>query len=162
VSIRPYREADREAIRALTTEGFVGVAVEHAIEQRWPETSPLTWDQRKLLDVEADLDRHPETCFVAEEGDQVVVYVTATISVAKSQGHIRDLVVGAPLRGRGVGRRLLQRAIAEFRRRGVRIARIETLGHNRIGAHFYPRLGFELVATQNHYAMVLSDHDDAE
>lgn len=156
-SIRPYRAADRERIEALTVEGFAGVALEYAIEERWPGASALTWGERKFLAVAADLEAHPETCFVADVEREVVGFITTEISPAKSQGHVRDLVVAREWRGRGIGRQLLGHALDLFRRRGVKIARIETLGHNDVGAHLYPALGFQLIATQNHYAMLLDE-----
>ncbi|MGH2461134.1 MAG: GNAT family N-acetyltransferase [Chloroflexota bacterium] len=157
VSIRSYRAADRGRIRSLTVEGFAGVAVEHAIEARWPGVSELTWGERKFMEVVADLEAHPETCFVADIERQVVGFITTEISEVKSQGHVRDLVVGREWRGEGIGRQLLSHALETFRRRGMKIARIETLSHNEVGAHLYPTLGFHLVATQNHYAMLLDE-----
>ncbi len=157
IGIRPYRSGDQARIRALTIEGFVGVAVEHAIEEHWPNISPLGWGERKFLEVVADLEGHPETCFVAEAGRKVVGFITTEISEAKSQGHVRDLVVAREWRGAGIGRLLLHHALDAFRRRGVKIARIETLSHNEVGAHLYPKLGFQLIAVQNHYAMRLDE-----
>jgi ribosomal protein S18 acetylase RimI-like enzyme len=157
LTIRLYQSADRERIRALTTVGFVGVIVDYAIDERWPGTSELPWSERKFLDVSADLANHPTSCFVAELNGDVVGFITTVISEVKSQGHVRDLVVDAALRGRGVGRQLLSHALTEFRRRGLKIARIETLAHNEIGAHLFPAVGFQQVATQYHYAMLLSD-----
>jgi len=155
-SIRPYRAADRERIKALTIEGFAGVALEYAIEEHWPGASALSWGERKFLAVATDLDAHPETCFVAEV-EQVVGFITTEISPVKRQGHVRDLVVAREWRGAGIGRQLLSHALDLFRRHGVKIARIETLSHNDVGAHLYPTLGFQLIATQNHYAMLLDE-----
>jgi len=156
VTIREYRPEDRERVKELTIEGFAGVAIDDLIDQRWPGASPLAWGERKFLDVDADLTGHPETCFVAEAAGQVIGYITTSISAAKRQGRIPDLAVDREWRGQGIGRRLLEHALTVFRARGVTVARIETLTHNAIGAHLYPDLGFELVATQNHYAMELS------
>lgn len=155
VTIRGYRPEDRERVKALTIQGFAGVAIEYLIEQRWPGASPLAWGERKFREVDADLAGHPETCFVAVAGGKVIGYVTTTVSEAKGQGRIPDLAVDVEWRGQGIGRRLLEHALAFFRERGLTIARIETLSHNAVGSHLYPDLGFELVATQKHYAMKL-------
>ena len=157
VTIRGYRPEDRDRVKELTIEGFAGVAIEYLIDQRWPGASPLEWGERKFLDVDADLSSHPETCFVAEADGRVIGYVTTTISAAKRQGRIPDLAVDREWRGQGIGRRLLEHALAVFRASGVTVARIETLTHNAVGAHLYPDLGFELVASQNHYAMALNE-----
>jgi len=157
MTVRPYRPADRARIKALTIQGFAGVAVEHAIEQQWPGTTTLTWGERKFLEVDADLASHPESCFVAERAGDVVGFITTAMSEVKSQGHVRDLVIDGGLRGRGIGRQLLLHALKVFRQHGVRIARIETLSQNAVGAHLYPEVGFRLIATQNHYAMRLDE-----
>ena len=156
VTIRGYRSEDRERVKDLTIEGFAGVAIEYLIEQHWPGVAPSAWGERKFREVDADLTAHPETCFVAEAGGKVIGYITTTIAETKGQGRIPDLAVDAEWRGHGIGRRLLEHALAFFRERGLAIARIETLSHNAVGSHLYPDLGFELIATQKHYAMKLS------
>ncbi len=70
-------------------------------------------------------------------------------------GWIHNLAVAAGLRGHGLGRRLLQHALARFRAEGMTVAKIETLEQNSIGRHLYPTLGFVEVARQIHYAMRL-------
>jgi ribosomal protein S18 acetylase RimI-like enzyme len=155
LTIRLYQVADRERIRILTTVGFAGVIVDYVIDERWPGANDVPWSERKFLDVSDDLANHPKSCFVAELNGEVVGFITTVISEVKSQGHVRDLVVDAALRGRGVGRQLLTHALNEFRCRGLKIARIETLAHNEVGAHLFPAVGFQQVAIQYHYAMLL-------
>ena len=41
--------------------------------------------------------------------------------------------------------------------RGMQVAKIETLEQNPVGQHLYPRLGFQEVARQIHYAMRLPE-----
>ena len=60
-------------------------------------------------------------------------------------------------RGQGLGRRLIEHALAHFRAAGMTIAKIETLEQNAVGRHLYPSVGFVEVARQIHYAMALSD-----
>ena len=60
-------------------------------------------------------------------------------------------------RGQGLGRRLIEHALAHFRAAGMTIAKIETLEQNPIGRHLYPSVGFVEVARQIHYAMALVD-----
>ncbi|HEX5416063.1 MAG TPA: GNAT family N-acetyltransferase [Chloroflexota bacterium] len=156
VVIRGYRPEDRERVKELTIAGFAGVAIEYLIEERWPGASPLDWGERKFGAVDADLAAHPETCFVAEAGGEMIGYITTTVSAATGQGRIPDLAVDSAWRGRGIGRRLIEHALSFFREQGLTIARIETLSHNAIGSHLYPELGFELIATQKHFARKLS------
>ena len=159
VEIRRYLPEDFERVKALTIEGFVGVSIDYLIEQQWPGTTQGSWGDRKFLDVAADLQTHADGCFVAEADGAVLGFVTTVLSQAKLQGSIRDLVVDRDARDQGIGRLLLTRALDHFRRQGMRIARIETLSHNAVGAHLYPRLGFRLITTQNHYALKLDEYD---
>jgi ribosomal protein S18 acetylase RimI-like enzyme len=155
ISIRPYQPSDLEILERLTVEGFVGVGVDYLIDQRWPGESPLSWGARKWRGTERDITSHPEWCFVAEQNGTVVGFITTTMSEATRQGHVNDMAVDAAWRGKGIGRKLILHALDVFRQHHLTIARIETLSGNAIGAHLYPSVGFELVTTQNHYAMRL-------
>ncbi len=159
-TIRRYRPPDRERIRELTVEGFAGFAVEERIDQRWPGVGEMDWRERKGSEVLAEVDRFPEGCFVAEADGEVVGYVTTSVHEGRRQGRIPNLAVDARLRGRGIGRALIETALADFRRRGLRVARIETLENNEVGRHLYPALGFQEIARQIHYAMPLDPAED--
>lgn len=155
VLIRLYQPSDYEIIKRLTVEGFVGVILDYLIEQRWPGESDLGWGERKWVGTERDVVGHPDWCYVAELNGDVVGYITTTMSDATRQGHINDMVVDAALRGRGIGRKLVLHVLSVFRQHQMTIARIEALAGNEIGTHLYPSVGFELITTQNHYAMRL-------
>ena len=70
-------------------------------------------------------------------------------------GLIPNLAVRADRRGSGLGRRLIEHALAWFRTLGLTHAKIETLEQNPIGQHLYPACGFQEVARQIHYVMKL-------
>jgi ribosomal protein S18 acetylase RimI-like enzyme len=161
VLIRPYRPADGARVQAITLEGFEAVSVEAAIDRRWPGTLPVPWGERKWRAMQPELAEHPEHCFVAELDGEVVGYVTTSIVPEHRVGRIPDLAVDARVRGLGIGRRLLEHALASFRARGLRVARIETLEHNAAGRHLYPSIGFVEVARQVHFAMPLDPEGPA-
>jgi ribosomal protein S18 acetylase RimI-like enzyme len=159
LTIRPLRPADLGRVKAITVEGFAPVSVEAAIERRWPGLLPSTWGERKWLMMQPEVVGHPEHCYVAEIDGVVVGYVTTIVSIEHKVGRIPDLAVDARYQGRGVGRRLLDHALARFREQGLHVARIETLAHNDVGQHLYPSLGFQEMARQIHYAMPLVPGD---
>ena len=62
----------------------------------------------------------------------------------------------------GLGRRLIEHALAHFRAAGMTVAKIETLEQNPVGRHLYPSVGFIEVARQVHYAMPLTEQPTHE
>jgi GNAT superfamily N-acetyltransferase len=85
--------------------------------------------------------------FVAEDGPRITGLVTAhvlqVLSDARGVLMITALVVGEAARGRGIGRRLVERAEAWGRERGAQRVTVTT-ALRRTDAHaFYERLGYE-------------------
>ena len=58
-------------------------------------------------------------------------------------------------RSRGIGRQLIEHALAYFRREGMTFAMIETMVNNPVGQHLYPSCGFVEAGRQIHYARKL-------
>ena len=156
-SIRPFQVSDRGRIRELTIEGFDGVSVEQRIDRLCPGVAPQGWGDRKAAEVLAETDRHPTGCFVAEAAGVVIGYLTTELYPMGSQGRILNLAVDAGLRGRGLGRALIQAALDDFRSRGVSVALIETLTDNPIGSQLYPLFGFQEIARKIYFAMPLDE-----
>jgi ribosomal-protein-alanine N-acetyltransferase len=155
VTIRTAQRRDCDAIVAITEAVFAPVAVEALIEKMLGRTGGASWVHIKAEVIRNDLKRNPEGCFVAEIGGKVAGYVTTTINTLASRGIIDDLAVAADCQGRGIGRRLLETALAHFRSLGLKQAKIETLACNEVGQHLYPLLGFREVVRQIHYIMAL-------
>jgi ribosomal protein S18 acetylase RimI-like enzyme len=156
VTLRRYRPADAPRVKAITAAAFAPVSIDAAVDRRWPGLAPLPWVERKWASMQPQVAEAPEHCWVAEAEGAVIGYVTTEVQPELGVGRIPDLAVDGAWQGRGVGRLLLQRALAMFRELGLPLAKIETLSHNEVGRHLYPALGFELVATQLHYVMPLA------
>jgi ribosomal protein S18 acetylase RimI-like enzyme len=161
VHIRPYCPADAARVRAITVEGFAAVSIDAATDERWPGRLPVPWGERKWLSMQPQLVGHPDDCFVVVTDGDVVGYVTTTVLPEEGVGRIGDLAVDARVRDRGIGRQLLEHALAHFRQRGLRVARIATLADNEVGRHLFPSVGFVEVARQVHFALPL-DGDASE
>src|SRR5579885_934867 len=159
IAIRPYREADRDAVRELTVSGFEGVSIDHGIDRTFGPIAGRDWRWRKSRDIDRDIDELGAELAVAEdeESGAVVGYVTMQSDPETGIGWIHNLAVAAGARGGGLGRRLLENALAHFRGAGMALAKIETLEQNAVGRHLYPSIGFIEVARQIHYAMPLTD-----
>jgi ribosomal protein S18 acetylase RimI-like enzyme len=154
--IRPYREADRAVMIRITVEAFDGVSIEQNIEQRFGTLAGHDWRWRKARHIDADIAAPDAAIWVAEdESGAVVGYITTRIDKPAGVGLIPNLAVSAAVRGQGIGRQLIEYALARFREAGLEAARIETLEQNPIGRHLYPACGFVEVARQVHFAMRL-------
>jgi ribosomal protein S18 acetylase RimI-like enzyme len=159
IVIRPFREDDRHIIRDLTVAGFEGVSIDHSIDQRLGPIAGKGWRWRKARDIDRDIDLPGSELAVAfdKENGEVIGYITMQCDVETRIGWIHNLVVGARARGQGLGRRLLEHALAHFQKAGMTVAKIETLEQNEVGQHLYPSVGFIEVARQIHFAMPLLD-----
>jgi ribosomal protein S18 acetylase RimI-like enzyme len=159
IHIRPLQPTDRLAVRQLTIAAFEGVSIDHNIDARLGSLAGRDWRYRKSRDIDRDIDELGAQVAVASDDDfgLVVGYVTMQSDVETRIGWIHNLAVAQEARGQGLGRRLIEHALAHFRSAGMMIAKIETLEQNAIGRHLYPSLGFVEVARQIHYAIALSD-----
>jgi ribosomal protein S18 acetylase RimI-like enzyme len=152
ILIRAYEPKDLERILELTKEGFQGVSIDHQIEMQLGYVVP-GWEERKCGDIRKLVQAEPQGVFVAVIGDNVVGYIIVASSAEKSLGRITDIVVDAQIRNQGLGRRLINHAIAYIKEQGLAFAKIETLDNNVVGQALYPQFGFKEIARQIHYVM---------
>ena len=150
--IRPLEPADLPEIVDITTEAFAGAGVDYWIEQRWGRLGSTGWQDRKAVHAVADATAADGRVLVAEAGDGAVVgYVSMRLHPEARLGWIPNLAVRADHRGRGLGRRLLEEALASLKEAGMHWAKIETLAVNERGQSLYPSVGFQEVVRQIHY-----------
>ena len=88
------------------------------------------------------LDEYLETFFVLADGDEVVG--CAGLEVYGAAALLRSVVVAAERRSRDEGRRLVEAALAEARRRGVARVYLFTMS----AGGFFGRLGFREVSPE--------------
>jgi ribosomal protein S18 acetylase RimI-like enzyme len=162
IVIRPYRESDRPALRDLTVAAFDGVSIDHNIDRALGPVAARDWRWRKARHVDEDIDAPGAEIAVAEEIEhaEVVGYISLRYERESRVGWIPNLAVVAGLRGQGLGRRLIEHALARFRAEGMTVARIETLEQNPVGRHLYPSVGFIEVARQIHFALSLTERSE--
>jgi ribosomal protein S18 acetylase RimI-like enzyme len=155
--LRPFRTGDLDRIREITIESFEAVSIDRNIERDFGLVAGRDWRERKARDVTADCEAQPEGVFVAEEGGEVIGYVTTRLDRFTRIGRIPNLAVDARHRGRGLGSALIECALQWMRAQGMAMAKIETLVQNERGQALYPRFGFREVARQIHYVMPLEE-----
>jgi ribosomal protein S18 acetylase RimI-like enzyme len=153
--IRTYVPADLPTLQQLTIAAFDGIAMDQEIEKRFGPLGEHDWRWRKARHIEQDCAANPGGVFVAEEDGRIIGYITTVLDRGADKGRIPNFAVDASMRGRGIGRLLIQHALEYFRREGLAFAMIETMTHNPIGQHLYPSCGFEEIGRQIHYALKL-------
>lgn len=155
IHIRLYQPADLAELKRLTLEGFEGIAIDQMVEKECGIINGHDWRWRKARHIDDDVAANPSGVFVAEAEGKVVGYITTRIDREIGKGRIPNLAVDATARGQGLGRRLIEHALAYFREQGMAYAMIETMAYNEVGNHLYPSCGFKEVGRQIHFAMKL-------
>src|SRR5262245_58116369 len=108
MTIRPYRETDREPIKAITVEAFDGVSIDQNIERRFGLIADRDWRWRKARHIDEDIAAADAVVWVAENNrGEIIGYITTKIDRAAGVGLIPNLAVRAGLRGQGIGRKLI-------------------------------------------------------
>jgi RimJ/RimL family protein N-acetyltransferase len=100
-------------------------------------------DERRYLRA---VRRSPHAAvFVADAGGRIVGRLSLARDSHPASPHVADLglMVAAPYRGRGVGRRLLDEAVAWAREVGIAKLELHVFPHNEPAIRLYERFGFE-------------------
>lgn len=92
--------------------------------------------------IERYLRRNPSTCFVAEDGGEIVGAILAGHDGRR--GFIYHTAVAIPLRGRGIGKALVSRVMAALEQEGINKAALVVFSKNETGNDFWEKLGFSV------------------
>ncbi|HJP31582.1 MAG: GNAT family N-acetyltransferase [Candidatus Latescibacteria bacterium] len=154
--IRPFRPADIDRLKEITSICFDGVSIDRNIEEKFGPIGDHDWRFRKLRHIDADVaGDHARGVFVFEEDGTILGYITTRLDADSRIGWIPNMAVDPDCQGRGLGRQLMEYALEFMRTEGMEAAKIETLEQNAVGSRFYPDVGFEDVGRQIHYLMRL-------
>ncbi|WP_161602682.1 GNAT family N-acetyltransferase [Thermomonospora catenispora] len=99
---------------------------------------------------------------VAAEGERLVGFVSVSVMPYARVRHRGHVVMGvrASHTGRGVGRALLERAIAEARSRGLSRLELTVMTHNRRALALYTRCGFQVEGLRRASMIIGGDRVD--
>jgi GNAT superfamily N-acetyltransferase len=135
---RPARESDLRAIVAMLADDHLGAAREAIAE-------PLPQSYRAAF---AAIDEDPNQLLLVAEQAGVLVgslqlfFLPGLSYQGAWRAQIEAVRIAAPLRGKGLGRRLIQHAIGLAKARGCHLMQLST-HKSRAAAHrFYEQLGF--------------------
>jgi GNAT superfamily N-acetyltransferase len=107
-----------------THEGYVAASVAHHAIRGWPGERESAWMVERDRELAGSI-------ALTDDGDDTA--------------GLRWFVLDPPLRGRGLGRRLVGEVVAEARRHGFARLRLETFSDLRAAAHLYREYGLDLV-----------------
>jgi len=108
-----------------------------------------------------------ETCFrsgckgwLIENEDKVVVGFIV-VSLHADECHILNLCVGRDYQRQGLGKELLQHALAYSKSIGIAIAYLEVRRSNSRAIALYRQQGFQLIGERKSYYQTVNGHEDA-
>jgi GNAT superfamily N-acetyltransferase len=133
LEVRTMREADLEAVAALSDDAFIDVIEQ--LSGRRPER-PFFPPAGLALRLEAD----PNGCLVAADSGSLV---GALFSIARGTlAWFGPLAVARGQQSHGVGQALVAECVARWAPRGVRLMGLETFPNSSFHLHLYSKLGF--------------------
>ena len=144
MTLRVATLADADAVARIDVESwnvaYQGIMSAERIAKMDLPTRTAFWSERIAV--------REWPVFVFEEGGAIVAFCHMIPSPdpdddGKKTGHITSIHVLPHLRSRGHGRALLDRAFAEFRRRGYTEVTLWVLERNTKARRFYERFGFQ-------------------
>src|SRR4029450_12232536 len=148
IVIRPaHVERDAALIRSLDTSFETGAILDVQADGRGFRLVEKTIEPplSKAFDLgRLDAAHEWERVWLALDGDQAVGVIATQYELWNRRVAIWHLYVNTSHRRRGIGRWLLETALAAARNAGARTAWLETTNLNLPGVQAYERLGFQL------------------
>ncbi len=88
------------------------------------------------------LHRNPATCFVAEEENRMLGVILSGHDGRR--GFIHHTAVHPDCRGQGIGKHLVENALAALKKEGISKVALVVFAHNETGNAFWEKMGFSL------------------
>jgi len=116
----------------------------HSVCKLWLNTPGIGLNDRDDSEagIEKYLLRNPDTCFVAEKGNEIIGVILSGHDGRR--GLIYHLAVKVSERERGVGNALIERAIEALKNEGITKVYIIVFKNNETGNAFWEKRGFTI------------------
>ena len=148
VRVRPARRADVPVLLDLWAKLL---AFHRDIGETDMRLGPaVIADGREFFDEH--IGKRNRLCLVAEESGTPIGFLVGTLRQRSPAfggwryGHVYDLYVQDPSRGRGAGAALVLEAFRWFRKHRARRVQLQVRARNTLGIDFWKRLGFSTLA----------------
>lgn len=155
IETRLMKPEDLDEVLRITVEAFEGVSFDHNIEKMFPEAAENSWQERKAGSTRKHLGPNPHQAIVAVVDRVIAGYISFETDPSSRIGHLCNLGVDKRYRNIGVANRMFEAVFAHLKKLGMKSCRIETLEQNELCSQYYPRLGFNQIATQKMYLKIL-------
>lgn len=103
------------------------------------------------------LKRNPSTCFIARDNNQLVGVILSGHDGRR--GFIHHTAVKEDQREKGIGKRLVEKAIDALREEGINKVAFVVFKKNEIGNAFWEKLGFEQRGDLNYRNKVITNNE---
>jgi GNAT superfamily N-acetyltransferase len=130
ITLLPFQPADQAAVKELVLAGLVG---------HWGFLDPA-----KNPDLDDIASTYKDAYFLVAWLDDQVIGTGALVSHSADTAEIVRMSVAAPLRRRGVGRRILQALIDHAKSQGYKRIILETTADWADVVEFYQLFGFQI------------------
>ncbi len=104
------------------------------------------------------LQRNPGLSFVAEAGNEIVGTIMAGHD--GKRGYIQHLAVAVPLRGQGVGSRLLDKCLDALKAQGIEKTHVHVLKNNLGGRRYWLDRGWQERADTQLFSFINGDNEN--
>lgn len=118
----------------------------HKLETRFDEDVVVNEQSRKELGRQVkEIFKSPDQMiFVAQKDEEIIGYVVARFSPGLcTSGRINEILVTKSERGKGIGTKLVERALSLLKKKGVKRVKLWVYKKNKKALTLYERLGFE-------------------
>ena len=143
MKIRKATERDLDRIYEITVLAFGPYCLAKLREDRYGTVNGVGWDVHKGTSVRSSCAQLMGRVFVAEADDRVVGYSSYHVDKPREIGEIEGNAVDPAYQGRGLGTRLVGRAVAAAAEEAcVRILYVATMLHDKPARRVYEKQGF--------------------
>ena len=117
------------------------------------------WSERQFALVCSATEGYRETALVVDEGDRVSGFVV--YSQVLDEGSIHNIAVHPAHQKRGLGRLLLESAVAQLQQADARLCLLEVRRSNKAARRLYEDNGFALDGVRKNYYPTKAGREDA-
>ncbi len=147
IAIRSWEENDFDEAARVIHSSYRGsldarINIQYGREEGCSETLSILTGHIWCGDFLPEVTR---VAVSADTGQMIGVLIASRI--AEGAGHISQISLRRSFQGLGIGRRMIESALLEFSRRGIRDASLAVTADNKGAVHLYESCGFQTIHT---------------